>query len=343
MSTLLGLVPLSLRASELGLDARVERSFPCARLHGVHWDDLRYFLSIAESGSIADAARELGVSYSTASRRLNVLEESLGVRLFDRLPTGYALTAAGKEILEPARRMESEFDRLARGVLGRDARLAGRLRFATTDAFAKRFMPELAGFTRRYPQIEIDLLSTPAPAELAMREAEVAMLATNQPPEALVGRRLARLPSALYASTRYLEARSAELDDLSAQAWVGWETSMRHIPAARWMRENVPDAHVVFRVATGVALLAAVRDGVGIAHLICLLADGDPDLHRVRPPEKSLETSLWLLTHEDLATTGRIRVFLDYMADAIGHDPRLMGAAGGGREGSNEATDAPEC
>ncbi|MBK7948276.1 MAG: LysR family transcriptional regulator [Deltaproteobacteria bacterium] len=298
----------------------------------MHWDDLRYFLSIAESGSLADAARELGVSYSTASRRLNVLEESLGVRLFDRLPAGYELTAAGKEILDPARRMEAEFKDLARGVLGRDARLAGRLRFATTDAFAERFMTEIAGFTRAYPQIEIDLLSTPAPAELAMREAEVAMLATNQPPEALVGRRLARLPSALYASTRYVDARKAEsrnaedgghLGDLSAQAWVGWETSMRHIPAARWMRENVPDAHVACRVATGVALLAAVRDGVGIAHLICLLADSDPGLRRIRPPEKSLETSLWLLTHEDLASTGRVRVFLDYMADAIGHDPRL--------------------
>jgi molybdate transport repressor ModE-like protein len=291
----------------------------------MHWDDLRYFLSIAESGSIADAARELGVSYSTASRRLNVLEEALGVRLFDRLPAGYELTAAGKEILEPARRMETEFDQLARGVLGRDARLAGRLRFATTDAFAKHFMPEIARFTRAYPQIEIDLLSTPAPAELAMREAEVAMLATNQPPEALVGRRLARLPSALYASTRYLEGRK-DIDNLSAQAWVGWETSMRHIPAARWMRENVPDAHVAFRVATGVALLAAVRDGVGIAHLICLLADSDPELRRIRPPEKSLETSLWLLTHEDLAATGRVRVFLDYMADAIGHDPLLQAA-----------------
>ncbi len=311
------------------------RSAACVILGGVQWDDLRYFLSIAESGSIADAARELGVSYSTASRRLSVLEESLGVRLFDRLPAGYELTAAGKEILEPAHRMEAEFNQLARGVLGRDARLAGRLRFATTDAFAKRFMPEIAGFTRSYPQIEIDLLSTPAPAELAMREAEVAMFATNQPPEALVGRRLARLPSALYASGRYLEGRK-DLDDLSAQAWVGWETSMRHIPAARWMRENVPDAHIAFRVATGVALLAAVRDGVGIAHLICMLADSDPELRRIRPPEKSLETSLWLLTHEDLAATGRVRVFLDYMADAIGHDPLLQAS---GRADSKRTDD----
>jgi molybdate transport repressor ModE-like protein len=308
----------------------------------MHWDDLRYFLSIAQSGSLADAARELGVSYSTASRRLNVLEESLGVRLFDRLPGGYALTTAGKEILEPARRMEAEFQQLARGVLGRDARLAGRLRFATTDAFAERFMAEIAGFTRAYPQIEIDLLSTPAPAELAMREAEVAMLATNQPPEALVGRRLARLPSALYASTAYLAERGlaeGELEDLGAQAWVGWEDSMRHIPAARWMREHVPEAHIACRVATGVALLAAVRDGVGIAHLICLLADGDPALRRIRPPEKSLETSLWLLTHEDLATTGRVRVFLDYMAEAVGRDPSLKGAGSAGR---GEAKRAPD-
>jgi len=288
----------------------------------MHWDDFRYFLSIAESGSIAESARELGVSYSTASRRLNILEEALGARLFERLATGYQLTAAGTEILESARNMESEFERLSRGVLGRDARLSGRLRFATTDALALRFMPDLAGFTRKYPEIEVDLLSTPAPMELAMRDAEVAMLATDHPPEALVGRRLARLSSALYASVRYLDGRS-DIQDLSSQSWVAWEQRMRHIPAARWMRENIPTARVACRVTTGVALLAAVRDGVGIAHLLCSLADPDPELQKIGPLEPSLETSLWLLTHEDLATTGRVRVFLDYMAEAIGRDRRL--------------------
>ncbi|MBW2268507.1 MAG: LysR family transcriptional regulator [Deltaproteobacteria bacterium] len=294
----------------------------------MNWDDIRYFLAVADTGSLNDAARELGVNYSTASRRLNAIEEEFGSRLFERLATGYKLTAVGAEMLESARRMEAQFVLLSRRVRGRDARLAGALRVATTDAVATILMPELAVFTRRYPEIEVDLLSTPAPTELAMREAEVALLATDRPPERLVGRRLARLSSALYASRGYLAER-ADIEDLAAQAWVGWEQEMQHIPAARWMRAHLPEARCVLRVRTGTALLAAVSAGVGLAHLLCFLADGDPSLQRLGPPEPALETGLWLLTHEDVRDTGRVRVFLDFVAEAIGRQRARLVANGG--------------
>jgi len=291
----------------------------------MRWDDIRYFLSVARTGSLTDAGRDLGVSYSTVSRRLGALEEALGVRLFDRLTSGYQLTQAGKEMLETAERMEAEFEQLSRHVQGRDARLSGHVRVATTDALATRFMPDVAAFTRRYPEIEVDLVSTAAPADVAMRDAEVALLAIDNPPESLVGRRLAQLPSALYASREYLAGRP-DIEDLSSHTWVGWEHGMEHIPVARWMRENVPDAHVACRLSTGTAVRAAVRDGLGIAHLLCFLADDDPELLRVRAPDPALETGLWLLTHADLVGTGRVRAFLDFVGDAIGRQRGRLGA-----------------
>jgi molybdate transport repressor ModE-like protein len=291
----------------------------------VDWDDLRTFLAVARTGSLTEAARGLGVSYSTVSRRLAALEAGLGARLFERSGAGYALTPAGDEMLETARRMEAEFDAFSRRVQGRDARLSGRVRVATTDALATSFMPELAAFSRRYTDIEVDLLSTPEPAELAMREAEVALLVTDRPPPSLVGRRLARLPSALYAARSYLAEHPAGLED-SAHVWVGWEDGMSHIPAARWMRERVPHARVACRVSTGTALRAAVQAGVGVAHLLCFLADEEPVLERLAEPEPALETGLWLLTHEDLRATGRVRVFLDFMAQAIGRHRRRLAA-----------------
>ncbi len=300
------------------------------------WDDLRYYLSVARGSSLSDAARDLGVSYSTVSRRLKALEEALGVRLFDRNATGYELTQAGTEMLDAAQRIESEIVQLSRNVMGRDSRLSGHVRVATTDALATRFMPDVAAFTRRYPDIEVDLVSTPAPADVAMRDAEVALMAIDQPPESLVGRRLARLSSALYASRGYLEANPWG-GDLSSHTWVGWDHGMEHIPAASWMRKNVPDAHVACRVRTGLAVLAAVRDGLGVAHLLCFLADDDSELCRVSPPEPELETGLWLLTHADLVSTGRIRAFVDFVAEAIdrqraqlsGHASRTRSAPSG--------------
>ena len=156
-------------------------------------------------------------------------------------------------MIASAERMEAEFEALSRQVSGRDARLSGRVRVATTDALATTFMPEIASFTRRYPEIEIDLLSTPEPAELAMREAEVALLVTDRPPPSLVGRRLAALPSALYAARRYLADHPAD-GELASHLWVGWEDGMSHIPAARWLREQVPDARIACRVSSGATL-----------------------------------------------------------------------------------------
>jgi molybdate transport repressor ModE-like protein len=294
----------------------------------MRWDDIRYFLAVARTGSLTDAARDLSVSYSTVSRRLNALEETLGARIFERGATGYSLTPAGKEMLETAKGMEAEFGKLSRHVQGRDARLSGHVRVATTDALATRFMPDVAAFTRRYPEIEIDLITTAAPADVAMRDAEVALLAVDHPPESLVGRRLAQLSSALYASPKYLAERPG-VEALGDHTWVGWEQGMEHLPVARWMRENVPDAHVACRLSSGTAVLAAVRDGLGIAHLLCFLADDDDALVQVREPDPELETGLWLLTHADLAGTGRVRAFLDFVAEAIG---RQRGRLGGRRD-----------
>src|SRR5688500_700479 len=97
------------------------------------WDALRSFLAVARHRSLQGAARAIGVNHSTMFRRLNTLEARLGVRLFDRSPRGYALTAAGEHMLASAERVEDEILGLERRLLGGDVRLAGSLRVTTTD------------------------------------------------------------------------------------------------------------------------------------------------------------------------------------------------------------------
>ena len=66
----------------------------------MNWDDLKFFLAVAKSRSIRGAADRLKVSHSTVSRRIDALEDGLGVRLFDRLPSGYVATITGEELLK---------------------------------------------------------------------------------------------------------------------------------------------------------------------------------------------------------------------------------------------------
>ncbi|MDA0998749.1 MAG: LysR family transcriptional regulator, partial [Proteobacteria bacterium] len=102
----------------------------------MEWDDLRIFLAVAKSGSLAGAARALGVNHSTVFRRINAFEDKQGVRMFERLASGYALTTAGEEMQASALRVEAEIERLDRRISGRDLRLSGPLAVTTTDTLS---------------------------------------------------------------------------------------------------------------------------------------------------------------------------------------------------------------
>jgi DNA-binding transcriptional LysR family regulator len=102
-------------------------------------DDLRLFLAVARAGSLSGGARGLGVNHSTVFRRINAFEERLGVRVFERLPTGYVRTAAGEETREAALRIEEEVASLGRKVSGQDLRLSGTVRADALQAYGTHF------------------------------------------------------------------------------------------------------------------------------------------------------------------------------------------------------------
>ena len=280
------------------------------------WDDLRVFQAVAEAGSLSGAAVALGVNHSTVFRRLNALEQDLGVRLFERERSGYLLTASGEELAEAAREVAGRIDGVERRIQGRDVRLRGPLRVVTRDTLLQRLLtPHLAGFRESYPLVDLELAVSNQPPGLD-REAHVAVSPTNTPDERLVGRRAAAIAFAVYGAYDYL-ALNAELDDLATHDWIKPSGALDLTPAHAWMSEELAEARVVFRVNTFMGVLDACRAGMGLALLPCFLADGDDRLTRVREPNRDLDLGLWLLTHEELRHTPRVRAFLDFMGQTI--------------------------
>jgi DNA-binding transcriptional LysR family regulator len=280
------------------------------------WDDLRFFLAVARAGSLSGAARALGVNHATVSRRLRALEARVGAQLFERRPDGWAPSEPGREMLSAALRIEDEIQGVDRRVSGRDARLAGPLRVAMSDLAAHTLLPQLRAFSEAFPEIALELTVSNHPSDLARREADVALRVTEAPAESLVGRRLVTIATTIYASLEYLE-RQRDLADLEAQAWLGLDGSLAEVPAARWMRQHVPRARIVARLDSLLLAYAAVRAGLGVALLPCVVGDADPELRRVAPGLLLRDSALWALTHADLRATGRVRAFLDFMRDAI--------------------------
>ncbi len=290
----------------------------------MEWNDLRDILVIAEAGSLAGAARKLGVNHSTIFRRLGTIEQRLGTRLFERLPSGYVPTSAGEEMAAEARRMAQGIDALQRRLTGRDLALSGHITVTTTDTHAGLFLgPHLANFAKAHPAIELTLRVNTQLANLARRDADVAIRPTNAPPETLVGRRVAREAFAAYAAPDYLATTKAT--DVSDHRWLAVDDSLDHLAAARWRRENVPTSSVVMWTDNLLGLRGLVEAGLGVAYLPCFAADPVPGLVRVPGlPLLADASELWLLTHEDLRHSARIKAFMGTMADSIARDRDLL-------------------
>jgi DNA-binding transcriptional LysR family regulator len=291
----------------------------------INWEDLRYVLAVADASSLAAAARALGVNHTTVLRRVNAFEERLGLRLFERLPTGYVLTAGGEELLASARTVADTVTALERRLAGADLRFEGTLRVTTMDTLMASVLPDvLLGFRAEQPGILVEVAVTNVMANLTRRDADVAIRPAKDPPETLVGRRVSDLAFAVYGAPRYLAAAS-NIADFSAQVWVAPDDSLAASSAARWMRAELPGATVALRADSLVALRQAASAGIGLVVLPCYLGDTSPGLVRVRPdPVADIRTALWVLTHEDLRRTARVRAFTEYLARALGREHDLL-------------------
>ena len=288
-----------------------------AKMHSpLDWNDLRLVLAIAREGSLSGAARRLGVTHSTVFRRLGTIEAVIGTRLFERFRDGYAPTPAGETAAASAARLEDEVLALERRLSGQDLRPSGPVRITTTDTLGAVLMRHLPAMRAAHPEIQPDITISNTMANLTRREAEIAIRPTPAPSELLVGRRVADIAHAIYGSRTYLVRRDDK--DLSAHDWIGLDDALAGTVIAGWMREHLRAVRIACRVDALPALRDAAAAGLGLAVLPCYVGDPAPGLRRLTP--KALvepRSALWLLTHDDLRRTARIRATLDFLATAL--------------------------
>ncbi len=291
------------------------------------WTTLRDFLAVAEAGSLSAAARRLGVSQPTLTRRIAALEDRFQTQLFHRTTRGLELTEAGESILEPARHMEQDAQAVELAVSGRDRALAGAVRITATEMLGSEWLtPELASFHRQHPAIEIQVLIDNANLDLLRREADIA-LRLGRPRQAdLVGRKVGRLVFGLYAARDYLDraGRPTRGDDLERHDCVAFDDALRHRGPGSWLEDLVARGRIVYRANSVRAQLAAIRAGFGVGGHSSVFADPLPELARVLP-DLGLELELWLVTHAGLRRSARIRAVFDHLAERFGQQRDRFG------------------
>lgn len=297
----------------------------------LRWDDVRVFLAIHRHGSMAGAARVLKVDQTTIGRRLQAFEESLDARLFDRTPDGLSLTPAGEGILDVAERVEESMLAMERRIGGEDARIAGTVRIATSDAFAQGYVVSRLGAIReRHPELVLELTTGQSFVALSRREADIAlrMRPVGAPPaeENVVCRKLYDVPWALYASQAYVAQHGAPRDenDLEGRDVIGYDDEAPALPGRDWLRRASEPARVRLRATNLLTVMAAVRAGLGLGLLPGMFAAAAPPLVRIGQPVATAEG--WLLVHPDLQRVARVRAVIDTLAELARQDgPVLRG------------------
>lgn len=290
------------------------------------WDDFRLIKAVADAKGLPSAAAAMGVNHSTVFRRLKQIEEQLGTLLFERHRTGYALTPAGEEMVALANRLDEEITAVGRKLAGREPAPSGELRVTTPDSLLIHLlMPMLATFRARYPEVRLDIVLSNQPLNLSKRDADVAVRATDNPPENLVGRRVARIAWALYGrAADFPEPGAVSPERLDQCNWVSLGDSLGALKTVKFVQENVPPEKVAYKINSVLGLAEAVEGGIGIGHLPCLIGDARPALVRLAPPNDDYAADLWLLTHPDLRHSPRVRAFLDFIAGEIGRHRRFI-------------------
>lgn len=285
------------------------------------WTQAHAFLETAETGSLSAAARRLGLSQPTVGRHVAALEQDLGVLLFDRVGKSVVLTAQGRSLLDHVRTMRDAAEKVTLTATGHVQSIAGRISLTASDGFCAYNLPPIVERLRaRYPEIEVEVVSSNEVQDLRRRESDIAIRHVRPTHPDLIAKSVRTTTAHLYGAKKYLDriGRPASPQDIGPHVnFVGFETEDR----VRTMLNDKGfalsrDQFTVF-TNSGVAGWEMVRQGVGLAVMFREIAELTPDVEAVLPEVVAIEFPLWLVAHRELYTSKRMRLVFDFLADAF--------------------------
>jgi DNA-binding transcriptional LysR family regulator len=285
------------------------------------WNDLKYFLAVAQHGSTLAAGRALQVNQSTVQRRLGELERRFGQALAKRHPTGYQLTAFGEALLPYAERVARQVTALEQHLESARREVVGVIRLTCPEPLVYRITQSslLDRFHARYPGLRVEFVMSDKYLDLMKGDADVALRSGDTTDGDLIGRKVGDSVWAVYASRTYIERHGQpdRIEALEQHDLIGFDETMAHHRVAKWLSEVAPNGKVVARNNSVLGLLYSVKAGVGLAPLPTAIADAESELVRVLGPISELARIWRVLTPPDLRHTPRVAAFFDFIVEEI--------------------------
>ena len=279
----------------------------------MNWDDLKVLLALSREGSTRKAASTMGVSNTTVMRRLESLEEHIGGKLFNRTPDGYTPTALADQLLPTAKTVEQTLVEAERQVSGKDSELSGRVKLSLPAVPVTHISESVAEFAQKYPRIELDISVSDEPADLARREADIAVRGLpkdQRPPKDIVGIKIGRISLGYYVHKELLSEAARGQRELTFIRASHSVLNLGDLPAPETL--GLESRHLIDGLTPR---MVAVTHKLGVAALPCFLATQHPDLILLPGIPSAHWGHTWLLHHKDLRQSARIRALFKHLAE----------------------------
>lgn len=284
------------------------------------WDYLRYIHALAIGGTLAKAGEILGVHQTTVLRRLDQMEESLGVQFFERNRDGLQLTPVGETAFRSAEKLSVDMENLERKLVGQDSAPVGKVRLAAEDTMMSELLgPILVELLREFPDIELEVLTDNDVTNLNHREADLTLRPENKPQATLEGERIAAIESAVYGSAGYCRRhRNMDIENHPEDClWIIPDETFSHLATGRWYRKHLKNATSVIRCNSLHAMHTLACAGAGLAVLPCYLGEGSKELRRLSDPIEGESVDLWLHVSQDTQQMARVRIVMEFLVDRL--------------------------
>ena len=307
----------------------------------MQWDDLAYFVCLVEKQTLTACAEELGVQHSTVARRIDHLEQTLSVNLFDRLGKRYALTPEGSMLYSQAIEVKKEIAVFERMAIDQNA-MQGKVVISAPPVWANEVLiPALAEFRQPFPDILVALSGEVGLSNLHHREADIAIRTRCPTQEDLVARIIGSTRYGFFASNEYLKCTHSEqwqLIEFQANARVlAWSQALmkQHAYTIAFNTNDLYMACHAARKKIGIALLPEFLahqypelTAVDPINRVALTARTQPTLENINSSTFTSENQnsisntsipltqdypLYLVMHPDVRRSARVRAVADWL------------------------------
>jgi len=286
----------------------------------LNWDDMRVFLAVAREESLSGAGRVLRNDPATVGRRVQRLEEALGVTLFVKSPQGYALTAEGERLLERAEQAEQSIALALEETQGRAGQLSGVIRIGAPDGCANYLLPQVCTeICDAHPGLEVQIVALPRVFNLSKREADMA-IAVSPPTTGtrLTVQKITDYRLHLAATDSYLRHSPPieTLADLKRHRLIGYIPDMIFDKELDYLFE-IGAEKADFASNSVSVQFNWIRQGAGVGIVHDFAIPAAPDLRKLLPDQLSLTRAFYLIRHGDDRKVERLNRFAQALCDGL--------------------------